>query len=103
MSAKKIDCFKYGRDIGQMEFILLHLLTKAINQEDLLQELEQLQAKLDMLQLLFRQKCVKRTTNLADEILQLQEIDKQLLQLEIEMKHRGISFWDKEFEEYGAE
>jgi hypothetical protein len=77
MSAKKIDCFKYGRDIGKMEVILLYLLQEAIEQKNI-EEMKEVQENLDLLLSVFEEKLVKRTFNLTEEILQLQKIYKQL-------------------------
>ena len=93
MSAKKIDCFKYGRAIGQMETILLYLITEATNEKNI-QEMEQVQENLALLLSVFEAKLVKRTFNLREEILQLQKINNQLRNIQ------GLSSLD--IEEYKA-
>ena len=55
---------------------------------------KELQPKLEMLKLMFRAKCLKRSANFDEEISKLHSLDKKLLALLEEMKELNIKFFE---------
>jgi hypothetical protein len=93
--ASKLELFNFGRQLGQMDVILGVVVQKLSSQEELCLKAKELEPKLEMLKLMFRAKCLKRTANFDNEIGQLKQLDEDLNQILEEMKAADIYFYDE--------
>jgi len=93
VKTSKLELFNFGRQLGQMDVILAVTVEKLSSSEELCLKAKELQPKLEMLKLMFRAKCLKRTANFENEISTLKSLDEDLNQILEEMKDANIDFF----------
>ena len=93
--ASKLELFNFGRQLGHMDVILTVVVQKLSSAEELCLRAKELEPKLEMLKLMFRAKCLKRTANFDSEISTLKRLDEELNQILEEMNEANINFFNE--------